>query len=221
MGPASVTDGSTDVHHGPHGARQPLARRVLDLGMRILPLTAFALLFCAPAKADKFWLTDPKAEQNAPEGSSPNLIEGVLIAESDEGYHVRIVGGEILLPKKGVYKIEKDALTIDAIVKAEQDAAAAGSAANEARRRERQVRDAERDVRAAEATARRSARAVEASAPRVRPAPAAAPVFDPVLGVAGPAAMTDDELMRDTGMAWTMTQDRRYLKLLRQLRRMR
>ena len=195
-----------------------LARRVLSSGMRFIPLTVSALLFCVPAKADKFWLSDPQAEQNAAEGSSPNLIEGVLIAESDEGYHVRVVGGEIILPKQSVYKIEKDDLTLDAVVAAEKDAVAAGEQANEERRLTQEIRQREREIRAAEASARRSARAVEAS---VTPEPQPAPVFDPVLGVFGDGGASDQELMLDAQIAWERTHDRRYLKLLRQLRRLR
>jgi hypothetical protein len=47
-------------------------------------------------------------------------------------------------------------------------------------------------------------------------------VFDPVLGVARePGAITQPQLLRDLQLAWTLTQDRRYLKLLRQVRRLR
>ncbi|MCB9878323.1 MAG: hypothetical protein H6835_12060 [Planctomycetes bacterium] len=191
--------------------------------MRYLTLIASALLFAVPAKADKFWLTDPEAEQqNAAEGSSPNVIEGVLIAESDEGYHVRVVGGEILLPKKSVFKIEKDALALDAIVKAEADAKAQGERDNQERRLAQEVAVTEQNVRIAEAAARRTARAVDADA-RLAEADAVqvqgAAAFDPVVGVA--ASGNQYELMRDAQVAWTLTNDRRYLKLLRQLRRMR
>jgi hypothetical protein len=186
--------------------------------MRFIPLTVCAMLLCVPAKADKFWLSDPQAEQNAAEGSSPNLIEGVLIAESDEGYHVRIVGGEIILPKQSVYKIEKDALSLDNIVAAEKDAAAAGEQANEERRLTQEIRRREREIRVAEASARRSARAVDAS---VTPEPLPAPVFDPVLGVFGDGGASDQELMIEAQIGWERTHDRRYLKLLRQLRRLR
>lgn len=186
--------------------------------MRYLPLLIGALLFAAPAKADKFWLSDPKAEATAAEGSTPNIIEGVLLAEDDDGYHIRIEGGEIVLPKKSVFKIEKDGLSLDGIVKAEGDGKAAGERANEERRLAQETARVNRDVRIAEASARRRARAVEADAPRR--ASAQPQGFDPVLGVAT-GANQDADLMRDAQIAWSLTKDRRYLKLLRQLRRLR
>jgi hypothetical protein len=188
--------------------------------MRYLPLLIGALLFAAPAKADKFWLSDPKAQANAAEGSSPNLIEGVLLAEDEDGYHVRVEGGEILLPKKTVFKVEKDGLTLDAIVAAEKDKQAALERANAERRLAQQTARAEREIRAAEATARRRARAVEADVSRDGGERVEPQGFDPVLGVAT-GGNTDADLMRDAQIAWSLTKDRRYLKLLRQLRRLR
>ena len=76
--------------------------------MRYIPLFAGVLLICAPAKADKFWLTDPNTKQSSVAGSSPNLIEGVIVAEKDGLYHVRIVGGQVMLAKKSIFKVEKD-----------------------------------------------------------------------------------------------------------------
>lgn len=186
--------------------------------MRYLPVIAFALLFAAPAKADKFWLSDPKVDAAAPAGSSPNLIEGVLLAENDEGYHIRVVGGELVLPKQRVFQVEKDGLTLDAIVQAERDALAAGERANEERRLVQRAQFEERRVRIAEATARRRARAVEASTGRgdVVVAPA---TFDPVLSVA--TGSDHYAQMRDARLMWEHTRDRSYLKLLRRLRRWR
>lgn len=196
-----------------------MASAVLDSGMRLIPLLIGAALFCAPAKADKFWLSDPQAEKdNAAAGSSPNLIEGVLIAESDEGYHVRIVGGEVLLPKASVYKIEKDDLTLDAIVDAEKDAKAAGERADVERRLAQEAASVERERQAAEASMRPEARAVDAAA-SARPTPVA-PAFDAVLGVA-PVVIDQLQLMRAARAQWNLTRDRQYLKQLRRLRRMR
>ncbi len=184
--------------------------------MRILPLIAGSVLLCAPAKADKFWMADPKTEQNAPAGSSPNYIEGVLVASSDEGYHVRIVGGEIVLPKASVFKIEKDALTLDAIIKAEQAAKKTGELANEERRLTQTIQRRERDVQIAEASARRSARPVDAVVSRSAPT---IPAFDPVLGIAGSGFASHQLQMANARATWKLTRNRRYLKLLRQLRR--
>ena len=186
--------------------------------MRYLPLIAGVLLICAPAKADKFWLTDPKTEKNAAAGSSPNLNEGVLVAEDDDSYHVRINGGEVLLPKSSVFKVEKDDLTLDAIVKAEADSQKAGEQANEERRATQATQKRQRDVRIAEASSRRSAQAVDAGTTRgTTPVPAGR--FDPVLGVSDDYSQY--AMMHDAQLAWSMTKDRRYLQLLRQLRRMR
>ena len=187
--------------------------------MRLLPLTAFALLFCAPAKADKFWLVDPKAEQDAPEGSSPTLIEGVLLAEDEEGYRIRVQGGELVLPKASVVKIEKDDLTVAAIAEAEAAARPELERADEERRLALEIERRERDIRIAEAAARRTAQAVEASAGG--PVRVVEASFDPVLGVATNVGTSQAELLRDAQIAWTLTKDRRYLKLLRQLRRLR
>lgn len=187
--------------------------------MRVLPLLVCTLLLQVPAKADKFWLSDPNAPKNSAEGSMPNIITGVLIAESDEGYHVRIVGGEVILPKKSVRKIEKDDLSIDAIVKMEKDNAAAQEAANKERQMAQAAARRAADVKAVEASAKRAA-APAAPAPAETPA-AVAPGFDPVVGVdRSVQGMSNVEMQRDMQLAWTLTKDRRYLVALRQLRRM-
>lgn len=187
--------------------------------MRYLPLTVCALLFALPAKADKFWLSDPALEKDAAPGSSPNILEGVLIAETDEAYQVRIVGGEVFLPKKSVFKVEKDGLTVDTIAKAEKDSAEALAAANRERQLQAEIKKGERQVRAAEASARRSARPAEASASRRDVAPAPAPTYDPVLDVAQQLPVVDPQVAAK--LAFEQTGDRAYLKLMRQLRRSR
>ncbi len=186
--------------------------------MRTLPVIVCAALFALPAKADKFWLSDP-ADKDAAAGSSPNVIEGVLLAEDAEGYHIRVVGGELVLPKKAVFKVEKDDLSLDAIVKAETDGAEALAAADRERVLQQEIARKEREIRLTEAATRRaSARPAEASAPAA--APAAAPVFDPVLDVA-PVPATLAELQRAARLAFEQTGDRAYLRELRQLRRLR
>lgn len=184
--------------------------------MRLLSLTACALLFALPAKADKFWLSDPAADKQATEGSSPNVVEGVLIAESDEGYHVRIVGGEVLLPKKLVHKIEKDGLSLDAIVKAERDAKEKLATADRERELEQSAARKAREIQVLEAAARRGGRATEAV---VAPSAVDGPVFDPVVGVVRGASTSD--LLADAQIAYELTKDRRYLRVIRQLRRLR
>lgn len=191
--------------------------------MRTLPFVLCSLLLQLPAKADKFWLSNPENDKQQAEGSTPNVVVGVLIAESDEGYHVRVVGGELILPKAAVFKIEKDDLSIDAIAKTEKDQAAAREAA-----------DKERQMAAAAQRRAREAKAVEAAARRSDPAPSTTPGaadaavaaadagFDPVVGVdRSPAAMGQIELLRELQLAWSLTKDRRYLRVLRQVRRLR
>ena len=188
--------------------------------MRSLPLLVCTLLLQVPAKADKFWLSDPNAPKNSAEGSMPNIITGVLIAESDEGYHVRIVGGEVILPKKSVRKIEKDDLSIDAIVKMEKDNAAAQDAANKERAMAQAAARRAADVKAVEAASKRAA--APAPAPAAAEVPATSPAgFDPIVGVdRSVQGMSNVEMQRDMQLAWTLTKDRRYLVALRQLRRL-
>ena len=187
--------------------------------MRYLPLIAGVLLICAPAKADKFWLSDP-AQQPATAGSSPDLIQGVLVAEDDEAYHVRIEGGEVLLPKAQVFKVEKDGLTLTDITKAEASSKKALAQANKDRVAAQAQASKRRKARIVEASARRTARAIEADASR-RQAPALpAARFDPIIGVVT-GGISDAALIRDTEALWKRTRDRRYLRQLRQLRRLR
>lgn len=192
-----------------------LARRVLPFGMRFLPLSACALLFALPAKADKFWLSDPAAQKNAPASSSPDLIHGVLLAEDADGYHIRVVGGEVVLPKQLVFKVEKDDLTIDAITKSEKDSAEALAAANKERQLQQKVAREERQLKAAEAAAKKSdAKPAEASAPKT----VAVATFDPTLGI---ALGSRGDQIREAQLAYEATGDRSYLKTVRQLRRQR
>lgn len=184
--------------------------------MRTLPLIACALLFALPAKADKFWLTDPDAAKNAAPGSSPEFVAGVLLAEDGDAYHIRVVGGELILAKKSVFKIEKDGLSLDAIVKAEKDGAEALALRNRERLLKQQIAKKEREVQVAEASAKKGAAkpAAQASAK----GEAAAAGFDPVVGRAVPA--TGDPL-REAQLAYEASGDRANLRALRQLRRLR
>jgi len=164
--------------------------------------------------ADRFHLASQQDASRATEGSSPDAIEGVLLGEEDGMYRLRVVGGEMWLAKSAVQRIEKDALTvadIEAREKQQAEAAAKSGGANAGT--------------PTDATARRSDRtAVDAVTPPTAeiPAPARAR-FDPVLGtMVDPAEfMADAMLERELSFAYTMTKDRRYIRLLRQLRRTR
>jgi hypothetical protein len=184
--------------------------------MRFLPLSACALLFALPAKADKFWFSDPAAAKNAPAGATPDCIQGVLLSEDATSYTIRIVGGELVLAKKSVVKVEKDGLTLENIVKAEKDAAEALALANKERGLQQELARKERELKAVEASARRSnARAVDASA-TTEPAPS---TFDPVVGVA--RGVSDVEAQLELKRLYEETRDQAYLTALRKLRRAR
>lgn len=186
--------------------------------MRILPFVLGILLLQVPAHADKFWLSDP-AKQSTTEGAAADYVHGVLIAESDEGYHVRVVGGELILPKNSVFKIEKDDLSIDGIVKAEKDQAEKLAAENREREMAQAAARRAREVKAVEASA---TRAVESAAQASEASAEVPPRFDPVVGVVPESnGMNQPALLRELQLAWNLTRDRSYLKLLRQVRRMR
>lgn len=205
MSPAPAVRATAAIRH--------LAIPVLAFAMRILLFPFAALLFALPAKADKFWFSDPAARQAA-EGSLPDMIAGVLLSADADTYRIRTVGGELVLAKKSVVRVEKDGLTVEAIERAEKDAADALAAANRERELRRQIGAKEREIRAAEAAVKKGAKKpVDASAPTTDPAP----TFDPVLDVAKPRDGRGDELRR----LFEETGDRDLLRALRLHRRMR
>lgn len=170
---------------------------------------------------DKFWFEAPEAAQV--EGSAPACVEGVLLDETDDAYHVRVVGGEVWLPKAQVVKVEKDRLTIQRIERAEQkaaeDAAKAAAASPPA------TGEAGLDEIAAEDAAppccdpQQELAVVEEF---VEAAPVVPPYYDPVLHVLRvDPACSDWTLIRDLELAYEVTRDRTYLKLLRVMRRLR
>jgi len=175
--------------------------------MRIFPLAVGALLLAVPAKADKFWLSDPAASKAAA-GSVPDVLEGVLLSEDADVYHVRIVGGEIQLSKKAVFKVEKDGLTLEKILETEKQNSAKLAASHAERKAAPAAGPRRRDVSAAEASAQRPA----------ADGPVDAPVFDATVGRALPV-VSDAQLQRDLHAAWKATRDRSYLVALRQQRR--
>lgn len=187
--------------------------------MRLIPLIACTLLLSVPAKADKFWLEDPESHKNAAAGSSPAVIEGVLLAEDADNYHVRTVGGEVWLAKKSVVKVEKDGLTVEAIAKAEADAAKANQAADQERQMAQAAERRAAQVKAVEASARREAAApVEAAAPAPAPIEAA---YDPIIDVIpSRTGVTHTELLRELTLAYELTGRRDILKALRIARRL-
>jgi len=182
------------------------------------PTLLMLSLLTLGAQPDKFWLAEPDAK--AVEGSSPRLIEGVLLDQTETQYHVRVEGGEVWLDKKAVVKVDKDALTVEQIATAEQQG------------HEHRLAEQRADAKAAEAAAR-EASAMPAAAHKsdaAAPAPAvdtAQPMtvlpghYDPVLDtyVPGPGP-TNAELQRDLEFAYEETRDRNLIKLIRMMRRM-
>jgi hypothetical protein len=100
----------------------------------------------------------------------------------------------------------------------ERDQAEALAAADRERQMAQTAQRRAREVAAVEASVRRAALPPAAAEPATAPQVG----FDPVVGVAlDPAGMSQVQLQRELQLAWSLTKDRRYLKLLRQVRRMR
>ncbi|MEC7724552.1 MAG: hypothetical protein VYD05_03480 [Planctomycetota bacterium] len=178
--------------------------------MRLPLLCVTAFLIAAPARADRFWLTDPDDAAKAASGSSPAVIEGVLLAEEGGYYQIRVIGGEVRIPKAAVFKVESDAQTLETLAAAE----AAGQ-----EQRTQDDRDRRERQRSRRAGRDRAPRARVAEASFSRPEAPARP-YEPELGVSS----NDNghlQRMQDAERAFAQTRDRRYLKLLRRLRRMR
>lgn len=186
--------------------------------MRTILLTATAsLLFSPLAHADKFWLRTETPQEQAVEGSRPDVIDGVVLDQDDTTYHLRVAGGELWLPKARVAKVEADGLSVAALEQQEADAAPRLADAERERVREQAMW--------LEASAQRQAQPSEASFDRSEPQPALVPVqpalvYDPVLDVAH-EQMRDYTLLRDLELAYQLTNDHRYIKTLRVLRRLR
>ncbi len=119
--------------------------------LRPLATTLLAsLALASTASADRFFVGTPESEAKLAHGA--NYIEGVLIRTTDEEYVIRILNGEIRLPKSMVYKIEQDGLTVEQLEKREADRAATAAEANvrraEARAEEAALREEEAIERA-------------------------------------------------------------------------
>lgn len=183
--------------------------------MRSTLFTLLALCLGAEARADKYWLTDADTAKPGHE-----VLDAVLLRETATTYHLRLVGGEIELPKSRVWKVERDGLTVARIEAQELALRTAAEAADAERRAEQQ----------AEPPPPTRGEPVEASAVRERPAPpapATAPAkttpakgyYDPILRryVRAPGELSPTELRRELQFAYRMTRDPRYLAALRKL----
>ena len=151
----------------------------------LLPLLCAALLAPA-AQADKFHLGTAETAEKMTDGEA-DIVEGVLLEETETTYRIRIEGGEIELAKSRVYKVESSDLTVAQIEDRESGATERLAEANRARRDmlalSRDLRmERLREFRALEASMQAEARAAEAAfAPgTVVPVDAG---YDPVIGV--------------------------------------
>ncbi len=112
---------------------------------RALVTCLLVFAFQAPALATKFHLADEKESKDTEGNAEGRVIEGVLLKEDKTTYTIRIVGGEITIPKSAVKRTENDALTVAKIETMEKGRATT-VAASETQRRQ---------IQAAEASARR------------------------------------------------------------------
>lgn len=120
-------------------------------------LTAVLLFTLTSSLAAQKFHFGPEDETGKTLGNAAGrTIEGVIVAEDETTYTVRIVGGEMIVPKDTVTKVESTGITLANIETAEQEQA-------------EQVADAEirrQQIQAAEASAQRDYReAVRAAEP--------------------------------------------------------
>lgn len=184
-------------------------------------LVCLAALALAPlAKADKFWLEHPD-QASTVEGSLPATIDGVLLEETDTQYRVRTVGGEIWLDKAGVFRVDKDGLTVEQVERTELQQADALAAATAERIEAQQIARVEQ--RQMEAVAAEAALRTPGEPVVIPPADEVPPLyFDPVIDALGPVRYVPDYvLLRELELAYELTGDDEIIKALRKLRRLR
>lgn len=127
----------------------------------VVPSLLLAVL--APSlRADKFYFaSDEDQEKTVGNAAKESFVEGVLLKEDKDSYTIRIMGGEMVVAKAMVVKIERDGLTVAQL-----------EAAEAARKDElAQQETNRRQLQAAAAAARREAHAAEAAMPRDRRGP--------------------------------------------------
>lgn len=192
-------------------------------------LASLAIVLLTPcAFADKFYFTSDEETAKEEVDSIPDMIVGVLTAQDEETYTIRVEGGEIQLAKEMVRKIESDALTVADIEAAEAAAAPALAQADVERQQFLAVERAEAAARREQAFAMEAA-LVEAEinaaadavfVPGVPPALAEASYFDPVIGVPVGGGMAEDaDMLRGMFYRYQMRRTRDMATQMRQLRR--
>lgn len=149
--------------------------------LALIPLLSLA--FGQSLKADEFHFGSADAASKMAEGSNADMIRGVLQRREGNMLVIRIVGGEIMVPRSSVYKIVNDDLSVADIVDYEMASAQQLAEANQARLKQQADEAAERLGRIRDARAREaeldSARTInveemEFSAPSS---------FDPIIGI--------------------------------------
>lgn len=122
-------------------------------------IPALLVLLAQPASADKFYFASAEDQKKTVgNAAKESFVEGVLLKEDKDSYTIRILGGEMIVAKSMVIRIERDGLTV------------AQLEAREATRKDELARQENnrRQLQAAEAAARREARATEAAMRRER-----------------------------------------------------
>ena len=146
---------------------------------RLAALCVACLALPQSLLADRFYFGSPETEKKMVAGT-PDYVEGVLLRREDGNYVIRIKGGEISVPESSIYKIERDALTVETISAREKADAPRLARANEARRAMR----AEAEQRRLDAAdARREAERAQVTAEHRHAAEALSAGYDAVLHV--------------------------------------
>ncbi len=200
------------------------------LRLALVPLAA--LVFSPYASADKFHFLSDEETAKEEVDSIPDVIVGVLTAQDEENYTIRVEGGEIQVAIDMVVKIERDNLTVADLEALEAANAPAVAQADEARQQflaaERAESAAVRsEIIAMEAALIEAEIAAAADAvymPGVPPALQEASYYDPIIGVVrSPLSTISDSaaLLRDMFYRYQGQRTRDMARQMRQMRRYR
>lgn len=151
--------------------------------LALVPLLSLA--FGQDIKADEFHFGSAETASKMAEGSSPDMLRGVLLRREGNMLVIRIVGGEITVPRSSIYKIVNDDLSVANIVDFEMASAQQLAEANQARLEWQADEAAERLTRTRDARAR-EAELEEERAREFEEVEIDVPsTFDPILDIAG------------------------------------
>lgn len=196
------------------------------LRLALVPLAA--LVFSPYASADKFHFLSDEETAKEEVDSIPDVIVGVLTAQDEENYTIRVEGGEIQIAIDMVVKIERDNLTVADLEALEAANAPAVAQADEARQQFLAAERAEPAAVRSEIIAMEAA-LIEAAAdavymPGVPPALQEDSYYDPILGVVrSPFSAISDSaaLLRDMFYRYQGQRTRDMARQMRQMRRYR